>query len=573
MKFRAIWFCDFEFGSAPGELPDPRCLVARELNSGKVVKLWRDEFPAQPPLDLSRDSLFVAYLASAELGCFLKLGWAFPTNVLDLYAEFRRLTCGLTTPCGHGLLGALSYFGLEGLAVEEKEAMRELALRGGDYSAQEREALLAYCQTDVDGLARLFPAMSPHLDWPRALLRGRYMASVARMEYIGVPVNLSALQLLRQHWETLQNKLIERIDAGRGLYEGRSFRTERWAAYLSQQDIPWPSLPSGRLALDDDTFRQMARCYPEQVGPIRELRHTLSQLRPTELAVGRDGRNRCLLSPFRAKTGRNAPSNSKFVFGPSVWLRGLIRPVAGTALAYIDYEQQEFGLAAALSGDPAMQSAYVSGDPYLAFAKQAGAVPPEATKQTHGPQRDQFKLCALGVQYGMSASALAQRLNEPVWRGQELLDMHHRTYPRYWQWSNAVELHALFTGKLTATFGWQIYSGSNTNPRSLRNFPLQANGAEMLRLACIGTTERGIRVCAPVHDALLIEAPLDTIEASVAKTQKIMESASTAVTGGLRLRTEAKIIRPPDRYQDERGEAMWGTVWELVRAIEPGFQP
>jgi DNA polymerase I len=60
-----------------------------------------------------------------------------------------------------------------------------------------------------------------------------------------------------------------------------------------------------------------------------------------------------------------------------------------------------------LSGDLAMQAAYRSGDPYLAFAKQAGAVPSDATKRTHGPTRELFKQCALAVQYGMEAESLA----------------------------------------------------------------------------------------------------------------------------------------------------------------------
>ena len=55
-----------------------------------------------------------------------------------------------------------------------------------------------------------------------------------------------------------------------------------------------------------------------------------------DLAVGAEGRNRTLLSPFGARTGRNTPSNTKFIFGPAVWLRGLIRPDPGKALAYID---------------------------------------------------------------------------------------------------------------------------------------------------------------------------------------------------------------------------------------------
>lgn len=566
---KAIWACDFEFGSAPGERPEPRCLVARELRSRQLVRLWRDEFPAQPPFDVGPDSLFVAYYASAELGCFLRLNWPMPVNVLDLCVEFKWLTSGLTVPCGHGLLGALTHFGLDAMAATEKDAMRELALRGGDYSTAERLALLEYCQSDVDALDRLWPVMDPHLDWPRALLRGRYMRAVARMEHTGIPIDAPALAQLREHWDSLQERLIGRIDGRRGIYEGRHFRTDRFAAYLSQQGIAWPRLASGRLVLDDDTFRERARCYPAQIGPIRELRHLLSQLRLHELAVGSDGRNRCLLSAFGAVTGRNAPSNSKFVFGPAVWLRGLIRPEPGMAIAYLDYEQQEFALAAALSGDVAMQAAYLSGDPYLAFARQAGAVPPDATKQSHPTQREQFKNCALAVQYGQGAESLAQRLGVPAWRGKQLLQLHRQTYPKYWQWSDQVELHAVLRGKLVAAFGWQVHTVNNPNPRSVRNFPLQANGAEMLRLACCLATEQGIKVCAPVHDALLIEAPLDGIESTIAQAQQLMAQASALVTNGLVLRIEAKIFCPPHHYHDERGKLMWDTVWELVGELNP----
>ena len=109
-----------------------------------------------------------------------------------------------------------------------------------------------------------------------------------------------------------------------------------------------------------------------------------------------DNRNRCLLSPFGSRTGRNQPSNSKFIFGPATWLRGLIQPPPGRAVAYVDYEQQEFGIGAVLSGDVAMQHAYQSGDPYLAFAVQAGAVPGDATKVTHQKEREQFKVCRAG---------------------------------------------------------------------------------------------------------------------------------------------------------------------------------
>src|SRR5262249_8982238 len=158
-------------------------------------------------------------------------------------------------------------------------------------------------------------------------------------------------------------------------------------------------LPSGALALDDDTFREMARAHPTEIAPIRELRHTLGQLRLEELAVGSDARNRCLLSAFGSKTSRNQPSNSRFIFGPSCCLRSLFRPARGQAVAYGDWCAQELGIAAALSHDLGMREAYVSGDPYIWMARHVGAVPADATKKTHRGEREQFKVVSLGVLY------------------------------------------------------------------------------------------------------------------------------------------------------------------------------
>jgi len=302
------------------------------------------------------------------------------------------------------------------------------------------------------------------------------------------------------------------------LGESMSFSVERFASWLIRNSIPWPRLESGALALDDDTFRQMARSYPA-VAPLRELRHSLGEMRLfADLAVGSDGRNRCQLSAFRSITSRNQPSNAKFLFGPSCWLRGLIRPAEGRALAYVDWSQQEFGVAAALSADPAMIEAYRSGDPYLAFAKQTGLVPPDATKQTHPAERDRCKVCILAVQYGMGSKSLAQSLTQPECLARELLNLHRATYPRFWNWSQSAVDHAMLRGWLQTVFGWRVTIGGKANPRSLANFPMQANSAEMLRLACCLATERGIEVCTPVHDALLVEGTSDQIESVVAAT-------------------------------------------------------
>jgi DNA polymerase I len=572
LPFGQIWAVDFEFDAKPGENPEPVCLVAWELRSGRKVRLWRDEFGASPPYPTGPDVLFVAYYSSAEIGCHLALGWPVPERVLDLFTEFRNCTNGVPTSNGNGLLGALAYHGLDSIGAIEKDEMRDLVLRGGPWSAAERRAILDYCESDVAALTRLSPVMLPNIDLPRALLRGRYMAAAAQIERNGVPIDTTTLAYLRCYWSDIQDQLITDIDADYDVFEGRTFKADRFAGWLVQNNIAWPKLDSGRLDLSDDTFRQMARAYPS-VAPLRELRSALSQMRLSNLRVGKDGRNRTILSAFQARTGRNQPSNTKFIFGPSVWLRGLIQPPPGYGIAYIDWQQQEFGIAAALSDDALMKDAYHSGDPYLAFAKQAGAAPPDATKATHKAVRDQFKQCVLAVQYGMGAEALAQRIGQPPIRARELLRLHRETYRIFWAWSDRVETHAMLMGSLQTTFGWRVQVPQKSNVRSLRNFPMQANGAEMLRLACCMGTEQGIEVCAPVHDAVLICAPLKRLDADVVRMQEVMFEASRIVLDGFELGTDAKIVRYPGRYMDERGSLMWDRVMKLIHEQRQKKEP
>jgi hypothetical protein len=565
--FREVVVADFEFVATAGNRPVPVCFVAHELNSGRRFCRWQDQFGPAPPFATGPDVLFVAYYASAELGCYRV--WPMPERIVDLFTEFRARTNGVATPAGNGLLGALTYFGLDAMGATEKEDMRGLVLRGGPWSQDERTAILDYCESDVEALKRLLPAMLPKLDLPRALVRGRYMAAAAAMEHAGPPIDVPRLELFRRHWTNIQDQLIAGISADYGgVFEGRTFKREGFAQWLIAQEIPWPRLESGQLDLSDKTFRQQAKIYPA-VSPLRELRSSLSDLRLNDLAVGSDGRNRTILSVFGSRTGRNQPSNTRFIFGPSVWLRGLIKPPPGHAIAYVDWSQQEIGVAAALSGDRALQAAYESGDCYLAFAKQAGAVPHDATKATHSIQRELFKHCMLAVQYGMEWQSLALRIAQPGIVARDLLRAHRETFRRFLEWSDAALDQAMLVGVIHTVFGWPMHVGQRPNPRSLRNFPMQANGAEMLRIACCLATERGIEVCAPVHDAVLISAPLDRIEADVAAMRAAMSEASRIVLAGFELNTDVKIVRWPDRYMDPRGAAMWNRVCDLVSKAEP----
>ena len=282
------------------------------------------------------------------------------------------------------------------------------------------------------------------------------------------------------------------------------------------------------------------------------------------LAVGRDGRNRTPVRPFTSRPGRNQPSAKASVLGGPKWTRFLIRPEHGTGLAFIDWAQQEFGIAAALSGDTNMQAAYVAGDPYMAFAIAAGAASEGATRETHPEVREQFKACALGVQYGIGAASLGRMLDVSTSTAQRLLQRHKAIYPTFWRWLDDVEAEGLLRGRLQSVFGWQVTVGADANPRFLRNFPMQANGAEMLRLACCMVTEAGIRVCAPLHDALLIEARLADLDTAVAETQRLMAEASSIVLDGFALRSDVRCVRYPDRLGDDRDRAIWRVVEQTI---------
>src|SRR5215831_2737718 len=159
--FREVVVVDFEFIVTAGNRPIPVCVVAHELRSGRCIRMWQDQFGPLPPYATGPDVLLVAYYASAELGCHRVLGWPMPQRILDLFTEFRARTNGLDTPAGNSLLGALAYFGLDGIGADEKEDMRALILRDGPWSEDERVGILDYCEDDVEALERLLPAMLP----------------------------------------------------------------------------------------------------------------------------------------------------------------------------------------------------------------------------------------------------------------------------------------------------------------------------------------------------------------------------------------------------------------------------
>jgi hypothetical protein len=579
--FRRAWVIDFEYRQPDGERPTPHCMVAHCVISGETIRLWLGDTKVKCPFS-QHDELIIAYAADAEIGCFLSLGWRPPPHILDLFPEFLRYRNGWPREREFdGLIDAMAHFGLPSLGADEKNRLRRLAMRGGPYTAAEKAELLAYCETDVKATTMLLGrlAIASGLDhwatFAQALIRGRFAVAVAAMRANGVPLDVALMKRFDRQWGSLKLALVRRLGARYGVFVGDSFKEKLFRGYLERVglDNQWPRLESGALSLTEKTFSNMAKLYPRHFSDLHELRQTLGKLRLLDLDIGGDGRNRLYFAPFRTKTSRNAPSNSRFVFGGAKCIRNMILAPEGYALAYSDWIAQEVGVAGALSKDDALWAAAATGDPYIALGKSLGRLPDDATKDTHEEERALYKALTLGVLYGMSSFGLATRAGISESDAEDLMARHRQLYPRFWAWVERNADAALLGYPLSTRLGWTLQYAFNSyadaSARTAMNFPVQANAAEIMRLAAIRGVEASIKLCAPVHDAFLLEASTSTIEDAAATFRRIMADAFEDLLGaGYRIEADAKIAKWPTPYFEKRGFKLYETLVEELAKIE-----
>ena len=554
---------DFEFCTQAGENPKPWCVAWHCLETGEEGTLWLRA--SQEPSPFPSEFRMIAHYALAELACFLELGWALPTEVIDTLAE-ARTEAGQVVPSGGswGLLAVANRCGLSTMSSDHKNEMRGLAM-GEQVPVERRQGLMEYCLEDVRAGLAIFRALKISLHHSEAVLRGRFLKALAHVERLGIPADVGLVALLQEKGaEILEAAWTQSRTEYPGVISAEgSFSSKAWLGWCANLGIPWPKLPSGAPALDSDTFKMMSDRYPSvrTMGYARKFR---SQSRSFAFPLGADGRLRCMLSPFASDTGRNQPSNSRFIFGASAWMRSVIAAPKGKVLAYVDYSSEEVGVAAILAGDEALLRDYKSGDPYMAFAVRAGAAPEGATKETHPSERATYKVAMLSLQYGIGAEALAQNLGSSFPTARRLISAHQSAYPNFWRWRTAVVDDVTCGGTVSTRYGWQRKAKPKDSANSIANFPVQAAGGEILRAAIIALVEAGYRVVAPVHDALLVEMDEENWQSTLAEIRRLMSRAAEVVTGGLSIPTDAELVFPGENYQDGRGVEFWGIATSIV---------
>jgi DNA polymerase-1 len=476
------------------------------------------------------------------------------------------------------ILTALKLHGLKGIETEEKEYWRKVILENEDYTEEQWRGIEGYNRSDVDATVSLLDVMVPTIDWPHALFRGRFMASVARSERIGLPLDRPRLISFVEHWDLLKQHYIERDDEF-DLYDGLNFSETRLWNLIDARGWDWPRTPTGRPELAAKTLRRQAQRYPD-LRKFVHLREHIAELRINKLmnTVGLDGFSRCPLLPFWTNTGRNQPSAKDKMFLPGLpaWLHGLIKPPPGDAIFEIDWDAQEVGVMAGRSGDPNMIEDFKT-DPYIGFGKRAGLVSDGASKQNpeHRPTRDKIlKPVVLGQNYGMTPYGIANKTGKSLQWSRAIHAQHRSVYAPFHAWLGDVVAQARFDRVIRSPFGWPQHVTGETSTRALMNFPAQAGGADMMRITMIAATEAGIQIAAPVHDAFWVLCQIAELDSTIERMTNIMRRAAIAVTGGLPINAtvEAKVLWPhclgDVRKDDAKGQKMWLEVNELIR----GFQ-
>jgi len=541
-----------------------------------------------------KDYIFVAFVVEAEARALLSLGIdPLQFKWIDLYLEYRHLLnhnhryqygkqllngkkVFTTAPINKFLsteeqqkldnnskpsysLSAACYKLLEVLIdTDRKDKMRDILIDGSEVDKY-RDEILEYCESDVTYLPKLFKVINKSLNANGVRIkrseyfnRAEYAVRTAIMMSVGYPVDTEAVESFSDSVADILFEVQEEINS---LFPTiKPFRKNKDRTFSWNQKITkawvyrqghsnWLKTDKGSVSLSLEAFSRyysFRHNYPKdnfgaQMVRYLKLKQQLNGFSPKSKHkfvdyLGSDGRVRPYFGIFGSQSGRSQPKATGFLFLKSAWMRALCQPKKGKIIGSIDYKSQEFILAAVESEDKAMVDAYLSGDPYLFFAKKAGAVPPSGTKKNYKKERDLFKATTLGLSYDMSKVGLAKKLTLDMGykvtedEAQELIDMFYGLYSDYKAWKKFNLIKYRTDGYLKLADGWYLW-GDNENLRSVGNFPIQGLGAVVMRRAVALAQDNGLDVIMTLHDALYCEFNFGEHEEGMILLGKCMQQA------------------------------------------------
>ena len=219
-------------------------------------------------------------------------------------------------------------------------------------------------------------------------------------------------------------------------------------------------------------------------------------------------------------------------------IRGMFVAAPGNVLVDADYSQVELRLLAHISGDEAMQQAFLSGQDFhtLTAAKVFHVAPEEVTSR----MRSSAKAVNFGIVYGISAFSLAQDIGVSVAEAKEYMERYFDTYRGVKRYMEQVVETAREKGYVETLMhrrrALPELKSSNFNMRSFGervalNMPIQGTAADIMKLAMVRVEQRlqaeglAAKLIMQVHDELIVECPEEERET----VQRLLEEEMSGV--------------------------------------------
>ena len=241
--------------------------------------------------------------------------------------------------------------------------------------------------------------------------------------------------------------------------------------------------------------------------------------------IGEDGRVHTTFQNLVTATGRLSSTEPNLQNIPARTevgsrIRGMFVAAPSHVLVDADYSQVELRLLAHISGDEAMQQAFLSGEDFhtLTAAKVFHVSPEEVTPR----MRSGAKAVNFGIVYGISAFSLAQDIGVSVAEAKEYMERYFDTYRGVKAYMEQVVETAHEQGYVETLMHRRRelpeLKSSNFNMRSFGervalNMPIQGTAADIMKLAMVRVERRLAReglaaqLIMQVHDELIVECP------------------------------------------------------------------
>ena len=580
-KFRIILIdTEFQFDVAKSYVKTPLCMVMKDLVSGHVYKFWdhKVEQFSHHHFDFEK-TLFVCHYATAEVSYFLARLLGRPPFIFDTWTEYAKLYKNRRHTLS--LIGAATAYGSQNLiSEEEKDRFRDMCITQNTWTKEDQNQILDYCLNDVLMGEDVFLGVCKDLETicgndyeillEQAMARGQAMACFAKMQRNGIPVDNKAIAEFNAYWPDVKDSVVQRFNKELNLWDENSkFSNEKFNDLIRRLDLTseWPRTPRGKLKTNSSTLELYEDAFPE-IKSYKQIKNLLDSAKLATYEVSEDGRYRPMngFKPFATHTSRCGPS-SKWIFGAAKWGRNFMKPSFGNVLVYLDYKSEEPFIAARLSGDKNLEASYQTRDIYLATAKLAKIIPQDAKREDYEDVREAFKVIVLATNYGMGMSSITKALKRFGFNASEaagLMRKYKELYHVYFDWVEVRTNHAQMHGYISTSLGWDRHFAENSfiNPRSLMNWSIQSESAEVLRNGLIRLTDAHIKVCATVHDAFLIECPIPEHIDQIRIAKKCMIDAARYTVGGEILVDEE--IYFGNFKQKSKSQEIFDTIFEEI---------